>query len=456
MNVKLAPLIGGIAAVLVVVLLAVSIGGYLWLDRFLRGEECRKIIGHLIGQEVGLAGGFQPLVWTGFSVYSGGFSGARNGNGPVAMAEVDRIRAELRLASLFRGVWEIPEITVERLEIDLTPPLRRADGSLPEAPPAPALEIAPSPALAVLPRQVKVGKIICRDATVIWPSDKGGMSRLRGAKVTAEPDGRTWTFQVEGGRLLSPGFPEMTIDKGFVRLNAGDFLFLESRLRDDTGGTADLRGKVDLTGAKRIEMHATFRNIDVAPFLDADWRRRVTGRAEGELQVAGSTGAGDLRIRGPVRLREAQLEALPILNTVALLTQTQEFRTLRFKVADGTVDWSPAHLAVSDLNVESELLLKVMGQFRADGPNLSGNLMVGTTPRTLRIIPGATEKVFTTAEGGYVWTPVVLGGTVDAPTEDLTPRLQQAAVGTVLDAVPTKVREKAGDLIDTLGRTLGF
>lgn len=456
MKLKLAPLLGGLAALLLILFLAVSIGGYLWLDRFLRGEECRKIISHLVGQQVGLVGEFEPLSWTGFSVYSGGFNGAREGNGAVASASLDRIRAELRLASLFRGVWEIPEITMERLELDLTPPPRRPDGTLPEPPPAPALEIAPSPALAVLPREVKIGQIICRDTTITWPSDRGGVSRLSGATVTAQPDGPTWTFQVKGGRLTTPGFPETTIDSGFVRLNPGDFLFLESQLRDNSGGTAELRGKVEMAGAKRIELNASFRNIDVSPFLDADWRQRLTGRAEGDLKITGTSTRSDLKIQGPVRVKEAKLEALPILNTIALLTQTQEFRTIRFQVAEGTVEWTPANLLVSDLHVESQLLLKILGQVRTEGPNLSGQLMVGTTPKAVRLIPGAQEKVFSVARDGYIWTPVVLSGTVDAPKEDLTPRLQQAAVGTVIEAVPSTVREKAGDLLDSLGRALGF
>lgn len=442
---------------LAVILLAGVIGGYVWLDRFLRGEDCRRIVSHLIGQEMGLAGDFQPLTWSGFSVFSSGYSGVREGNGPIAGVELDRIRAELRLASLFRGLWEIPEITVERLVLDLTPPPRGPDGRLPEEPPGVALDIKPSPGLALLPREVKIGRIVCRDTTLSWPSDTGGVSTLQGAKVTAEPDGPTWIFRVEGGRLKAPGFPEMRVESGLVRLNAGDFLFLESRLADGGAGRAEVRGKVELSGVKKLEMHVNFRDVDVEPFLDADWRKRFTGRAEGDLRVVGTTGSPDsLQIQGPVRLRGAQLEALPILNTVALLTQTQEFRTLRFQRAEGRVEWSPGSLTLSDLDVESELLLKLAGQIRTEGERLSGDLVVGTTPKAVRMIPGATEKVFTTVRDGYVWTPVTLSGTVDAPKEDLTPRLQQAAVGTVMEVVPERVRERAGDILDSIGRAIGF
>lgn len=455
MKVSVGKLVGVGAAGVALMFLVVAVGGYLWLDRFLRSEDCRKILGQLIGQEMGLTGSFQPLVWSGFGVFSGGYQGAREGNGPIAGAEFDRIRAELRVASFFRGVWDIPEIRIERLEMDLTPPPRRQDGTLAEPPPPMALDIKPSPFLALLPSRVSIGRIVCPDATLIWPSDTGGVSALRGATVIAEPDGPSWTFRVEGGRLKAPGFPEMAVESGMVRLNTGDFLFLESRLREANGGNAEVRGKVELSGEKRLDLKVSFRDVNVEPFLDEDWRKRLTGRAEGELRVEGTTGAlGSLRIRGPVRLRDARLEALPILNTVALLTQTQEFRTLRFNRAEGTVDWSPAELNVSDLNVESELLLRLMGQIQTRGEQLSGGLMVGTTPKTLRMIPGATEKVFTTARDGYVWAPVQVSGTVDAPKEDLTPRLQQAAVGTVIEAVPETIRERvregAGGLLDKI------
>jgi hypothetical protein len=57
---------------------------------------------------------------------------------------------------------------------------------------------------------------------------------------------------------------------------------------------------------------------------------------------------------------------------------------------------------------------------------------------------------------------VSIGGTLDAPTEDLSPRLVVATGGALLDsvqpvleAVPEKAREAVGEALDSLFKILG-
>jgi hypothetical protein len=457
MKVRLLPILGILSAGLVVLLVIILIGGYVWLNHFLQSPPFRHLVSNLVGQESGLAGEFQPFTWSGFSVFSEGYQGARDGVGPIQTAQVNRVRAELRLSSFFRGTWDVPEITIDQASLNLSPPPPLPPGTLPPPVTATTIDLPPSPFLALLPRKVKIGRIICRQASLAWPIDAQNLATVQNTEVTATPDGHTWTFNLKGGTLHHPGFPPMTIDSAFIRLNAPDFLFAEARLRDPGQGTADLRGKIELTGGKAIDINVTFQGIDITQFLTGDWKTRLAGHAGGELKVTGTTGIDDsLRIVGPVRLQNGRIEALPILNTIALLTQTEEFRSIRLKEASAVIDWQPSTLAVTNLILESEQLLKILGGFSTQTNVLTGNLHVGTTPKAIRLIPGASESVFVTANEGYIWTPVTLSGTIQDPKEDLTPRLQTAAVNKVIDAVPSSIREKATDILDAVGRRLGL
>jgi alpha-L-fucosidase len=65
--------------------------------------------------------------------------------------------------------------------------------------------------------------------------------------------------------------------------------------------------------------------------------------------------------------------------------------------------------------------------------------------------------VFVTAQNGYLWTTVKIGGTLESPTEDLSGRLAQAvgeqAIDTgvqLLNAAPEHATDAAKKAIDLL------
>jgi hypothetical protein len=133
---------------------------------------------------------------------------------------------------------------------------------------------------------------------------------------------------------------------------------------------------------------------------------------------------------------------------VALLTRTQEFRSIKLQTAQADFEWEKDRTSVKNIVLESELLLKITGNYLQVGETVDGLLQVGTTPEALSAIPGAKAKVFTEAKEGYIWTPVRLSGSTSAINEDLTPRLKEAALGAVIDLIPTDAPEKLNKGVD--------
>jgi hypothetical protein len=113
---KIALAAGGFILLLVLV---GAISLYIWVNRWLAGEECRKVVSDLVSKELKIEGSFQTLKWSGFSVYSESFTGRGIAGGSVRNIRAEQIRAELNFSALMRGTWEISVITVARMKVDL-------------------------------------------------------------------------------------------------------------------------------------------------------------------------------------------------------------------------------------------------------------------------------------------------------------------------------------------------
>jgi hypothetical protein len=74
---------------------------------------------------------------------------------------------------------------------------------------------------------------------------------------------------------------------------------------------------------------------------------------------------------------------------------------------------------------------------------LSGKLRLGVIPGSASWLPGAEQTVFLLTENGYIWTEVNLSGTVDAPQNDLVPKLAAAGVKTAIETMqsPAAIKE---------------
>jgi hypothetical protein len=75
----------------------------------------------------------------------------------------------------------------------------------------------------------------------------------------------------------------------------------------------------------------------------------------------------------------------------------------------------------------------------------------------LQWLPGSRERVFTVAQGGYVWTDVRISGSLQDMREDLSSRLA-AAMGDetidrgtrVIQEIPNAAKDGAQGVLDAL------
>ncbi|MES2570342.1 MAG: hypothetical protein V4710_09865, partial [Verrucomicrobiota bacterium] len=119
----------------------------------------------------------------------------------------------------------------------------------------------------------------------------------------------------------------------------------------------------------------------MTPWLTGDWRLRLHGSISGEIDVQTPLPVTPgLMMSGHVTLNNGQLEALPVLDQIAIFTRLQQFRTLKLSSASADFRQENGRLAVSNFVAESAGLIRIEGAFTVRDGKIDGVFEVGVTP----------------------------------------------------------------------------
>lgn len=421
--------LGGIAVLFV----AAWFGVKAWLVAYLHGPEFQRFVQARLGETLRAEVDCAPLRFEGFDVFCDGIKARGYEGAAFADARVEQVRARFSLRKIFARAWEIEHIDAERVAVKL-------DGSRLVGPKGKSEMRNAKAESGWLPNRLEVAQAKVREVEIAWGDLPSSAGALRGVAVRARPVENGWDFDGEGGALVAAGLPPL--DVATLRLRQrGTVLFVnEAKFNGRAGGSAVATGEVDF--AKALDLRARLDGIDMAPFLADDWRARLHGKMTGDIRVESALpGAGPPLVSGSLRLDGARIEALPVLDQIAVFTRTAQFRQLALTRVSGDFHRDATRLEVTKLLAESEGRLRVEGGFITAQGQIDGTFQVGVPPSLLAWLPGAQERVFTTARDGYVWTTMRLTGPVEAPSEDLSARLVAAAGEVVLEKVEGVTRD---------------
>lgn len=465
---------------LVAVLAAGAVALHVSVNRWLASEGFRAWASGAVSGALGVEGQFLPPRWSQATVYSDGFYGRGAAGGGVSSVRADQVRAQFDPRGIFEGAWRLDSVSAGRVRIDLAGAGERGDeagrdAGTASAPPsaggraeAGTDAVAPGAvakrkggggwkwSLPWLPRRMEMRRVRVEDFELRWPAGGGKDGSISGTVVEARPAGRAWEFQGQGGKLRHPGAPDMAIGEFRVRLDWPALYVTSADMKLEKGdeGGVSLSGEAVFAGDHPVDLDVRADGLPIGRFLEGDWRARIEGRARGRAHIRGATrGGSGLSADGEIEITGGRVEALPVLDEIAALTGTREFRRFEVDRATSRVSWGEGRLQLQDLWIESHGLLKIQGSVTELRGAIDGMLDVGTTEGRLRLIPGARRHVFTREADGYVWAQpgVRISGTRDRITEDLTPRLASGAVKEVQENVGGAVRTVI-DVIDALLR----
>lgn len=408
------------------------------IDAYLRSERFRAFIAQKAGGTLHAEAEIAPLHFAASNLYADAFSARGTSAAKFSHLQLDGLRAELSWRRFFEQVWQVEEVEVQRLRVDLTGP--RLDR--PETPRVAHEKSAAAQRSRWLPDRVEVGTATIRDTDLAW---KDGA--LRGTGLQVKPQDGGWNIEGTGGTIEHAKLPPLSVQ----RLELGyrePVLFVKgAEFRQGDHGSATATGEIDFD--RQLDLRATLRNIALTPWLAGDWRARLRGDASGEITVRSPLPLRDaLVVTGNISLTNGQLEALPVLNEIAAFTRTQQFRRLTLTRASCDFTQTGPALQVRNFIAESEGLIRIEGTFAVENSMIDGTFQVGVAPATLQWLPGLRTRVFTETRGAYVWAPMRLAGPLNSPSEDLTPRLAAAAGTEVIEQVGGAVKDATKTMKD--------
>ncbi len=440
-------ILGGLLLVVVLGLIGLNF----WVRDYLRSNAFRGLVEARTSAALRAEAVYDPFRWTGSTVFSERMGVTGGAGSAIVTAEVRQLRAAVDWRAIFDGAWRVDRMDVAWLDAEV-----RAPGARPAGVRVERAEAAGAGLTAAGPgwllRRFEIGEVAVADANFSLP----GAGRVTNAVLTIRPEGSGWLFDGERGRLALPGREALEIERFRLRLQQDVLYVTEATLRSGEAGRVDVSGEVG--GAKGpFAIRLEWDRMDSAALFSPEWSDRVTGKVSGEVDLVGRDGESALAT-GRFFLSDGALRGLPIQAVIAKFARSPQFERMPLQEVSGDFVVDGAVTDVRNFVLESQGLLKLEGTVRiGEGGALDGDFQVGVTPQTLQWLPGSQERVFTESRGGYLWTPVRVGGTVERPTEDLSKRLAGATVDEVietgtrmLEGAPEEARDAVRDVLDVL------
>jgi hypothetical protein len=446
-----------------------ALGGYLWLQNYLKSDAIRVQLEERLGSMVRGRAELATLEWSGNVVYMA--QGSLTPDSPLGWHRVraEGVQAHVDWSGLREQVVRVPALSVDWLQVEMpaTGPGRTPDpagttgnleteaDSLPPASPSSA-PLVPGWLQGWLPRRTEIDRVEVGALQVGssgsrgkagGPKSSAGGVQLREVRVIAQPatDEGAWTLAGEGGELALPDFREpFELQTLRTRLDGRALTVNHAGARWVGDSEVTARGEIPFDGERPWKFRGLLSGLKLEDVLEPSWRGKLHGQLEADYEVDPVTFKADTRIKNAV------VEHLPLLERVADFTRTDRFRRLVLEEVTAEVERRGDEVWIRRLVVQSAGLLRIEGEITLRGEALQGDLHVGVSNEALRWVPGAQTRVFTETRpgspAGFVWTPVRLSGTRTAPGEDLSNRLL-AAMGRELIEAPLGLATKGVEIL---------
>ena len=382
-------------------------GVKLWADQYLRSDKFRHFVNGKLSKTLKADTELAPFQYQGLTVFSDHLKAHGDLRAPFAQLQMDHIRAEFSTRRVWEGVWQIEQLEVAKLDVALdghqgsrsAGSQTRQTGRQVEG--ARQMDALVDPK----PRRDRNGNDQgCQPALEGWTTD-----RDRNPIATERwrvGDRRDWRYgrarrapEADPGQATAPVSPTLR-------------LCAERGIAGRLGRSLNVTGEVEMN--KRLDLQAKVTRLPIGPLLPEDWRARLRGNLSGDINILSPLPAqGSPTLSGTVHLTEASLEALPVLDQIAIFTRTAQFRRLALTRATGEFQRNDERLTVQNFVAESAGLIRLEGAFRVEGKRIDGNFEVGVTPSSLQWLPGSQARVFTVARDGYLWAPMRLAGPLE-------------------------------------------
>jgi hypothetical protein len=407
-----------VAAVAIPLILAAI--GIAWLNpqltHYVEGDHFRAELEKETAKGLHFPNGqYAPIHRTGFlSATSDGF---RANNGRKAMKSMDAhgITAKFNPFGIFCQRWQLDEVRIQSGEVEIQ-----------TYAPTPEPSSAKPWFHIFLPRRVYLKLVESEPADVTWRfrGEKGGFF---GTRLEITPHGRDFNYQASGGTLKMALIPNLQLRDTHLLITKKLLTLYNLDLQSggDAIGRIHAEGTAGTSEDRSVDFNFSFERIPVEEWLPRQWRDHVRGEASGKIlwrgknpKLESSTGEATLHVDG------GRIIELPFLENLAKITNERALERLTLNDCSFTLVWNYPRAEIKNIAIEEKGKFRAEGTIQVEKKALSGAIELGVARYLLDWLP-KPEEVFPHEHDGYRWTTVHLSGTIDAPQQDLSPRIME-------------------------------
>src|SRR5437660_8937813 len=410
----------GWAVAAVAILLILGAIGIAWLnpqlthyiesDRFRAGLEKETAKGlHF------RAGHYASIHRKGFLAAAADRFQADNGRKALRAIDARGITATFNPWGVFIRCWQLDDVRIDSGEVEIQTYTPRPE---------------PSPAKpwfhVFLPQRVYLKQVEANPADVTWRfrGEKGGFFDTR---LVITPHGRDFNYQANGGTLKMALIPNLQLRDTHLLITKKLLTLYNLDLQPggDVAGNIHAEGTAGTSEDRRVNFNINFERISVEEWLPRQWREHVRGTASGKIlwrgknpKLESSTGEAALRVDG------GRIIELLFLENVAKTTNEKALERLTLNDCSFALAWNYPKAEIKNIAIEERGKFRAEGRIQVEKKKLSGAIELGVARYLLDWLP-KPEEVFPHQHDGYLWTTVHLSGTIEAPQQDLSPRIME-------------------------------
>jgi len=362
------------------------------------------------------AGRYAPIRRTGFlTAVSDGFH-AENGRKAMTSIDARGLTAKFNPWGVLLRRWQFSDLHIQGGSVGI-----QTYEPKPE----------PNPAkpwfFIFLPDRVYLSHVRSDTADVTWHfrNRKAGFFATR---LLITPHGRDFEYQATGGTLKMAPVPELQLRRTHLLITKKLLSLYQLELipKEKTDGFIRAEGTAGTGQDRSVDFKFSFDRVPISDWLPADWKNHFTGLASGNAHWTGKNPKQESSIaQASLHLLDVRINQLPLLQELAAISKKPSLDHLELTDCSAEMEWTYPKAEVKNISIEDKGVFRIEGSVLVNHQSLGGSIELGVAREYLDWLAEA-EELFPKRRDGYLWTTVHLSGTIQRPSQDLSPRVIDA------------------------------